>query len=112
MSMLEGETTVKRTKYATAKIVMLGDPGVGKTVLGYKLALGNSAEVTTPPQHSWVVRDFSTELPDGTQCEAVLWDLIRKPAYQAIYPIFLDDVDVAVLLFDPTNKRNTLTGVK
>lgn len=112
MSTSEGEMTERGTKYATARIVILGDPGVGKTVLGYKLALGNSADVTTPPQHSWVVRDFSTRLPDGTQCEAVLWDLVRKPAYQAIYPIFLDDVDAALLLFDPTNRRNTLAGVK
>src|SRR5262245_32100654 len=101
MSISNHEPPEKRTKYATAKIVILGDPGVGKTALATKLALGDSVDAATSRQNFWVVKEFSAKLPDGTECEAVLWDSIGKPAYQAIYPIFLDDVDIALLLFDP-----------
>ncbi len=99
-------------KYATAKIVILGDPGVGKSRLGRELARSSPTETTKQGQNFWIVKDFSTKLEDDTECEVVLWDLIGKPAYQSIHPIFLDDVDVALVLFDPTNRRNTINGVE
>jgi hypothetical protein len=48
---------------------------------------------------------------DKTECEAVLWDLAGQPDYRLVHALFLDDVDVALLLFDPANRQEPLKGV-
>lgn len=98
--------------YLTAKIVILGDPGVGKTSLGQKLARSKREEKIDQVQNLWIAGDFSKTLDDGTKFEVVLWDLAGIPQYQTIHSIQLDDVDLALVLFDPTNRLNTLSGVE
>ena len=49
---------------------------------------------------------------DGTQCEAGPWDLAGQPDYRLVHAMFLDKVDVGLLLFDPTNRERPLTGVE
>ena len=50
-------------------------------------------------------------MTDGTECEAVLWDLAGQPDYRLIHALFLDDADLALVLFDPTNRQDPLHGV-
>src|SRR6266702_411797 len=97
--------------YTTAKVALVGDSGVGKTGLGYRIA-EERFQVTesTHGQQFWVVDKLSTTRNDGAQCEAVLWDFAGQPKFRAIHALFLDDVDLALVLFDPA-RPDTFTGV-
>ena len=103
---LSHEDSVKGT---TAKIVLVGDSGVGKTGLGWRLAHGAVKEhASTHGQKFWVHEQLGTQRQDGTRCEAVLWDLAGQPDYRLIHALFLDDADLALVLFDPTDQRDPL----
>lgn len=98
--------------YTSAKIVLLGDSGVGKTGLGWRLTHGEFIEhSSTHGQQFWLFDDLGTIRGDGAQCEAVLWDLAGQPDYRLIHALFIDDADVALLVFDPTRDDDPLRGV-
>ena len=100
-------------QYAAAKIALVGDQGVGKTGLGWRLATGTFAEhSSTHGEQFWVVRELCVQRPDGTECEAVLWDFAGQPDYRLIHALFLDDVDLAIIVFDGTNREQPLKGVE
>src|SRR4029077_2046700 len=89
--------------YTTAKLVLLGDAGVGKTGLGWRLAHGEFKEhASTHGQQFWQLNQLSKQRRDGAQCEVVLWDLAGQDDYRLIHALFLDDADLALVLFDPT----------
>ncbi len=98
-------------QHITAKIVLVGDSGVGKTGLGWRLAHGSFREhPSTHGQQFWILDQLRGQRDDGAQCEAVLWDLAGQPDYRLIHALFLDDADLALVLFDPTNSRDPLGG--
>lgn len=112
------DTLVKNTlsdptiRYTTAKLVLVGDSGVGKTGLGWRLAYNEFKEQSsTHGQQFWVVPELKKTRDDGTECEAVLWDLAGQPDYRLVHSLYLDDVDTALVLFDPTNRQEPLSGV-
>jgi small GTP-binding protein len=99
--------------YTTARIALVGDSGVGKTGLGWRLAHGEFKEhPSTHGQQFWVIDELGTMREDRTECEAVLWDFAGQPDYRLIHALFLDDVDLALVLFDPTNRQEPLKGVE
>ena len=49
---------------------------------------------------------------DGTECEAVLWDLAGQHVYRQIHSIFLENVAAALVLFDPSNRQDPLKGAQ
>ncbi len=103
---LQVSSTVHST---TSKIVMVGDSGVGKTGLGWRLAHGEYREHdSTHGQQFWVLDQLTTTRADGTLCEAVLWDLAGQPDYRLIHTLSIQDADLALILFDPTNSRDPL----
>ena len=62
--------------------MLVGDSGVGKTGLGWRLAHGAVKEhASTHGQKFWVHEQLGTQRQDGTRCEAVLWDLAGQPDY-------------------------------
>ncbi|HMN14170.1 MAG TPA: TIR domain-containing protein [Bellilinea sp.] len=98
--------------YTTAKIALVGDSGVGKTGLGWRISQGVFKEhSSTHGQQFWVVDELSTKRDDGTECEAVIWDFAGQPDYRLVHSLFLDDVDLALVLFDPVNREKPLSGV-
>jgi len=100
-------------QYAVAKIALVGDQGAGKTGLGWRLAKGEFVEhSSTHGEQFWVVRELSYERSDGTECEAVLWDFAGQPDYRLIHALFLDDVDLAVIVFDAASREQPLKGVE
>lgn len=104
---------VPSVHYNTARVVLVGDSGVGKTGLGWRLAHGHFKEhASTHGQQFWVCDALGTKRADGTECEAVLWDLAGQPDYRLIHSLFLDDADLALVLFDPTDARDPLHGVE
>jgi small GTP-binding protein len=99
-------------RYTTAKLVLVGDSGVGKTGLGWRLAHNEFKEhSSTHGQQFWVLPELGRIRRDGTECEAVLWDLAGQPDYRLVHSLYLDDVDTALILFDPTNRQEPLAGV-
>lgn len=100
--------------YTTAKIALVGDSGVGKTGLGWRLAHGKFKEhSSTHGQQFWVIDELGKKREkDNAECEAVLWDLAGQQDYRLVHALFLKDVDVALLLFDPGNREKQLSGVE
>ena len=107
LSVLLGEErATDSVPYITARLALVGDSGVGKTGLGYRLAHGVFKEhSSTHGQQFWVIDAFGHRRADGATCEAVLWDLAGQPDYRIIHSLFLDDDDVGLLLFDPNKAR-------
>ncbi|MDJ0702624.1 MAG: GTP-binding protein [Leptolyngbyaceae cyanobacterium MO_188.B28] len=113
MDVLLSQTTTDYINYTTAKIVLVGDSGVGKTGLGWRLAHNDFKEhASTHGQQFWVIDELGETRDDGTECEAVLWDLAGQHVYRPIHSIFLDNVDASLVLFDPTNRQDPLKGAQ
>lgn len=99
--------------YTTAKLVLVGDSGVGKTGLGWRLAHDEFKEhPSTHGQQFWPIQKLNLKRKDGTECEAVLWDLAGQHVYRQIHSIFLENIAAALLLFDPSNRQEPLKGVQ
>jgi small GTP-binding protein len=103
----------ENVNYTTAKLVLVGDSGVGKTGLGWRLAHGEFKEhASTHGQQFWSIPQLGLKRKDGTECEAVLWDLAGQHIYRQIHSIFLDNLSAALVLFDPSNRQDPLKGVE
>ncbi|MGH3865575.1 MAG: hypothetical protein ACRDQ4_05435 [Pseudonocardiaceae bacterium] len=99
--------------YTTAKIVLVGESGVGKTGLGWRLAHSEFVEhASTHGQQFWLLDELGGTGADGTKREAILWDLAGQPDYRLIHALYLDDADLALVLFDPTHGDDPLRGVE
>lgn len=112
-SLLGGTHAPAGIRYTTAKVVLVGDSGVGKTGLGWRLAHGSFKEhPSTHGQQFWVLDSLRAVRSDKTECEAVLWDFAGQPDYRLTHALFLDRVDLALILFDPGNQSEPLKGVE
>lgn len=98
-------------KYTSAKIVLVGDTGVGKTGLGWRIAKSDYKEHdSTHGQQFWIVDELGVTRDDGTNCEAVLWDLAGQTDYRLVHALFLDSANLAIIVFDPTNRNELLNA--
>ena len=110
---LLGQAATESVRYTSAKLVLVGDSGVGKTGLGWRLTHGEFKEhASTHGQQFWVINELGKKRADGTECEAVLWDLAGQHVYRPIHSIFLEHVDAALVLFDPSNRQASLKGAQ
>jgi small GTP-binding protein len=111
-ALLRAAPVISSVNYTTAKIALVGDSGVGKSGLGYRIAKDNFLVTeSTHGQQFWIIDKLGKIRDDGTQCEAVLWDFAGQPNFRAIHTLFLEDIDLALVLFDPS-RQDTLTGVE
>ena len=111
---LRGVVPITSTDYyVNAKVVLLGDSGVGKSGLGIRLA--NGIFRSTYSTHGAQFWHFPTErlpaLPPNVQAEVTLWDLAGQPEYRLTHQLFLDDADAALLLFDCSDPDDPFRGV-
>jgi small GTP-binding protein len=112
-AILLGQVPTPAVTYTSAKIVLVGDSGVGKTGLGWRLTHGAFQEqASTHGQQFWLLDQLRKTRADGAQCEAILWDLAGQPDYRLIHALFLDDADLALVLFDPARNDDPLRGVE
>jgi WD40 repeat protein len=112
-AVLLGRATSGAVAYTSAKIVLVGDSGVGKTGLGWRLKHGAFKEhPSTHGQQFWLLDQLGGKRADGAQCEAILWDLAGQPDYRLIHALFLDDADLALVLFDPTRRDDPFQGIE
>jgi small GTP-binding protein len=100
-------------RFVTAKIVLLGDSGVGKSSLAQRLIHGSfNEQESTHGSRFWVVPDLGQRRPDGTECEAILWDFAGQHDYRLTPSLFVDNADLALLLFDAVRSEDPLGGVE
>lgn len=98
--------------HTTGKIVLVGDHSVGKSALGHRLIHGEFKEqASTHGQQFWVFPALGKRLEDDTECEAILWDFAGQPDYRLVHALFVDNADLALVLFDASDIHNPLHGV-
>ncbi len=103
--------------YVNAKVVLVGESSVGKSGLGIRIA--ESQFRTTESTHGaqfWHIplppQALSTRFSiPNVRVELTLWDLAGQPEYHLIHQLFLDDTDVALLLFDCSDPADPFRGV-
>lgn len=101
--------------YVNAKVVLVGDTGVGKT--GLSLVLNNQpfgATDSTPGRRVWTFDSQEVEAENNiTQTrETLLWDLAGQPGYRVIHQLHLNEVAVALVVFDARSETDPLAGVR
>jgi small GTP-binding protein len=106
--------TNEAVQFTSAKVVIVGDTGVGKTGLSLVLA-GQPFE---PTESSHAARVFllnrevdaiSREYPQIR--ETFLWDFAGQPGYRVFHQLHLSNVSVALVLFDARNEVDPFAGV-
>jgi small GTP-binding protein len=98
--------------HTTGKIVLVGDHSVGKSALGYRLIHGRfERQESTHGQQFWVFPAMGQLRSDGTECEAILWDFAGQPDYRLVHALFVDNADLALVLFDSSDIRDPMHGV-
>ena len=115
LAVLLHQPTEPSAHYVNAKVVLVGDTGVGKS--GLSLVLNNQpfeATDSTPGRRVWTFD--SREVPVGgnvTQTrETLLWDLAGQPGYRVIHQLHLNEVAVALVVFDARSETDPLAGVR
>ncbi len=112
---LLGQNTKSSAHYVNAKVVLVGDTGVGKT--GLSLVLNNQPYKetdSTAGRHIWAFDSKKVELSSRiTQTrETLLWDLAGQPGYRVIHQLHLNEVAVALVVFDARSETDPLAGVR
>jgi small GTP-binding protein len=106
------KSEVRAIHHTTAKIVLVGDHSVGKSALGYRLIHNRfQPQESTHGQHFWLFPELGKQRSDGTECEAILWDFAGQPDYRLVHALFVDNADLALVLFDASDLRDPLHGV-
>jgi small GTP-binding protein len=104
--------TTRAVHHTTGKIVLVGDHSVGKSALGYRLIHSRfEKQESTHGQQFWVFPALGKRRADGTDCEAILWDFAGQPDYRLVHALFVDNADLALVLFDASDLRDPLHGV-
>lgn len=101
--------------YVNAKVMLLGDTGVGKS--GLSLVLNHehfAATDSTAGRRVWTFQSRDVELPGNLKQtrETLLWDLAGQPGYRVIHQLHLNEVAVALVVFDARSETDPLAGVR
>jgi len=88
-------------RYVSAKVVLLGEAGAGKTSLVHRL-IGDRF-IPTFSTHSMNVWRLDLPLPPDAalEREILLWDLAGQEDYRLIHRLFLEETALALLLINP-----------
>lgn len=111
---LGGQTARGSVRYSNAKVVLVGDSGVGKTGLG--LVLSGNKYKKTDSTHKRNVWTFQTQKTrgkgQGLTRETLLWDLAGQPGYRLVHQLSLNEVAVALVVFDARSETDPFAGVR
>lgn len=89
------------TRYTNAKVVLLGESGVGKTGLAIRLTEDRWEKTdSTHGMNMWQL-----ELPQketmNIEREVWLWDFAGQPDYRLIHQLYMDETALALMVVDP-----------
>jgi GTPase SAR1 family protein len=92
---------VHAVRYTNAKVVLVGETGVGKT--GLALRLCEDRWEPTESTHGMIVSklELPADTPSGMEREVWLWDFAGQPDYRLIHQLYMDETALGVLVFDP-----------
>lgn len=101
------------TTYANAKVLLLGDSGVGKSGLAMVLA-GQEFRATesTHGRRIWRLPTTEEADPAGDNRDVLLWDLAGQPGYRIVHQLHLEGAALALILFDAKSETAPLAGVQ
>lgn len=104
----------RTTHYKNAKVALLGDSGVGKSGLG--LVLSGDEFMPTESTHGrrvWVLDSSKVDVRRKHEVrELLLWDLAGQPGYRLVHQLHLEDVSLALILFDARNESDPFSGIR
>jgi len=106
--------TTQTVHYVNAKVVLVGDTGVGKTGLSLVLSGQPFAPTdSTAGRQVWALGTAEDEVPGERKRtrETLLWDLAGQPGYRVIHQLHLSEVAVALVVFDARSETDPLSGV-
>jgi GTPase SAR1 family protein/nucleotide-binding universal stress UspA family protein len=114
---VDGAPPATTTTYANAKVLLLGDSGVGKS--GLAMVLAGKEFQPTESTHGRRIWRLQTSDPAADEHEAaddsrevLLWDLAGQPGYRIVHQLHLDGAAVALILFDAKSETTPLAGVR
>lgn len=100
--------------YANAKVVLVGDTGVGKSGIG--LVLSGEHFKPTESTHGRRVWTFEKRgVVKGNRAEShetLLWDLAGQPGYRLIHQLHLNEIAIALVIFDTRSETDPFAGVR
>ena len=101
-------TVPKRPKdteaYTNAKVLLVGDSGVGKSGLAIRLTEDTFKPTESTDAH-WATRlKLPHKSPQGTDREIWLWDFAGQADYRLIHQLFMDETALAALVFNPQSE--------
>src|SRR5206468_4535441 len=93
-------------RYTNAKVLLVGDSGVGKSGLAQRLT-EDQFEPTISTDAAWATQ---MKLPHETgssdiEREIWLWDFAGQADYRLIHQLFMDETALAVLVFNPQSEN-------
>lgn len=101
--------------YQNAKVVLVGDTGVGKSGLGLVLTGREFAATdSTDGRHVWTCEEQQIVRSQSLKetRETLLWDLAGQPGYRLIHQMHLNEVAVALLVCDARSETDPLAGIQ
>lgn len=105
-TLLAAPSIARGVSYTNAKVVLVGDTCVGKTGLGVRLAEGvwRPTQGSTHGMNVW-------QLHSEPEREVMLWDFAGQDEYRLVHQLFLNETNVALMLYDPTKSQDTFFGI-
>lgn len=114
LELADSSKSLEAKQYVNARVVLAGDTGVGKS--GLSLVLTGKDFIPTESTHGrqvWTM--LSKEEPGANGVletrEVLLWDLAGQPGYRLIHQLHLEEVVVALVIFDSRSEIEPLAGV-
>ena len=90
--------------YTNAKVLLVGDSGVGKSGLAMRLTEDTFKPTESTDAH-WATRlKLPHKSPQGTDREIWLWDFAGQADYRLIHQLFMDETALAALVFNPQSE--------
>ncbi len=113
----EAAPAQQTVRYTNAKIVLVGDSGVGKTCLsdalrGKPFTLHDSTHGRQVWRYDTEERMVEKEANTHEIREILLWDMAGQPSYRLIHQLHLNEVSVALVMFDVSKEGDPFAGVK
>jgi len=113
-ALLRARAVIGSVSYVNAKIVLVGDSGVGKS--GLALVLTGQGFMPTESTHGRRVWSFDSHQVEHAGSkgmrETLLWDLAGQPGYRLIHQLHLNEVAVALVVFDARSETDPFGGVR
>ena len=105
-------TSLRKSSYTNAKVLLVGDTGVGKTGLAHRLTTSTPPGQLLSTDAAWATHWPLPHKPraEHGEREIWLWDFAGQPDYRLAHPLYMDETALAVFVFDPQD-RNPLAGL-